>query len=80
MGSIVTAANRPGSERGDIMPITRTRQDWTPGATVKVGFLSLQVVRLIPTPGDGMPDIYELKSTRGALYHFTPHYGIERIN
>jgi hypothetical protein len=63
------------------MPITRSRQDWTAGATVRVGFLSLQVVRLIPTPGDGMPDIYELENAMtGARYHFTPHYGIERIN
>jgi hypothetical protein len=35
--------------------ITRSRQDWTPGAVVKVGFLTLEVVECIPTPGDYRP-------------------------
>ena len=30
--------------------ITRSKQDWTPGASVKVGFLILEVVECIPTP------------------------------
>ena len=28
--------------------ITRSRQDWTPGASVKVGFLTLEVVECWP--------------------------------
>ncbi len=40
--------------------ITRSRQDWTPGASVKVGFLTLEVVECIPTPGDYRPDDYRL--------------------
>jgi hypothetical protein len=65
----------------DAMPITRSKQSWTIGSTVRVGFLSLKVTALIPTPGDGMPDIYKLENpSSGAQYEFTPHYGIERIN
>lgn len=38
--------------------ITKTRQNWTSGQTVKVGFLSLMVVQAIPTHGDYAPDAY----------------------
>ncbi len=61
--------------------IKNTRQDWTPGATVKVGFLSLVVVAAIPTPGDYAPDAYILKNAAGTkLYHFVPHNGIEAVS
>lgn len=54
--------------------ITRTRQDWTPGSVVKVGFLSLEVVECIPTPGDYRPDDYRLwNPNTGKKYTFTPH-------
>lgn len=60
--------------------ITRTRQDWTIGAVVKVGFLSLRVVGARATPGDYRPDVYELESLDGSKrYEFTPHHGLERI-
>ena len=56
------------------------RQDWTPGRTVKVGFLSLVVIAKVPTPGDYMPDAYALRSAAGAFYRFVPHNGIARCS
>ena len=57
------------------------QQNWYPGAIVKVGFLSLRVVSLIPTPGDHRPDVYVLVDPRheSRVYHFTPHFGLERV-
>lgn len=51
------------------------KQDWTPGATVKVGFMTLQVVRKVPTPGDHEPDVYHLLSN-DKPYTFQPHLGL----
>jgi hypothetical protein len=60
--------------------INRSKQDWTIGRTVKVGFLSLIVASIEPTPGDGRPDIYHLTSIDGLRrYEFTPHCGLERV-
>ena len=56
--------------------ITNTKQQWTPGQTVKVGFLSLRVVQAVPTPGDHAPDAYVLISMKGTYYRFVPHNGI----
>ena len=57
--------------------IRRTKQDWTPGNAVKVGFLTLEVVEAIPTPGDGRPDDYRLWNINtGKKYTFTPHHGL----
>lgn len=62
------------------MPIQNTRQNWQPGQTVKIGFLSLTVIRCTPTPGDYLPDYYTLKNPKtNALYKFTPHHGLEKI-
>ena len=58
---------------------TRSKQDWTVGATVKVGFLTLTITKIIPTPGDGQPDEYRLVSASGKQYSFVPHHGIERL-
>lgn len=58
---------------------SRTKQNWSVGSTVKVGFLTLTVVDIIPTPGDGMPDEYRLQSASGVRYSFVPHYGLSRI-
>ena len=60
--------------------ITRSKQDWSVGSTVKVGFLTLTVVALIPTPGDWLPDKYLLESSKGVKYHFTPHNGLEKLS
>lgn len=61
--------------------ITRTRQNWSPGSTVKVGFLRLRVLASIATPGNYRPDEYALESLDGrAYYRFTPHHGIVRVD
>jgi catalase len=61
--------------------ITRSKQDWTVGATVKVGFLSLTVVAAVATPGDYAPDAYILANKAGTqLYKFVPHNGVEKIS
>lgn len=57
---------------------TRSRQNWEIGSLVKVGFMRLQVVAAIPTPGDYKPDKYWLVDPRNNKpYTFTPHNGIE---
>ncbi len=59
------------------MPVTHTRQNWTPGETVKVGFLRLKILAVRPTPGDYRPDEYLLEHpTSKKLYIFTPHHGL----
>jgi hypothetical protein len=61
------------------MAITRTKQTWEPRQMVKVGFMNLEVISLIPTPGDYMPDKYWMVNpTNGKKYTFTPHNGIEK--
>ena len=51
------------------------KQDWTPGATVRVGFMTLTVVKKVPTPGDHEPDVYHLLSNNKP-YTFQPHLGL----
>lgn len=61
--------------------ITKTRQNWTAGQTVKVGFLSLVVKAAIAMPGDYLPDAYVLANLAGTqLYRFIPHNGLEKID
>jgi hypothetical protein len=61
--------------------ITKTKQTWTVGATVKVGFLSLTVKAAVATPGDFKPDAYILTNAAGTqLYKFVPHNGLEKIS
>jgi hypothetical protein len=60
--------------------IENTTQVWEPGQTVKVGFLSLDVVAKIATPGDYRPDAYALMSVKGVFYHFVPHFGLSRCD
>jgi len=57
------------------------RQSWYPGQQVKVGFLTLRIVGLEPTPGDYRPDAYRLVSLDGTrTYRFVPHEGLERTD
>ena len=59
------------------MAIKNSKQDWTPGALVKIGFMALEVVECIPTPGDFLPDDYRLWNPKnGKQYTFTPHNGL----
>lgn len=61
--------------------ITKTKQNWSPGQQVRVGFLTLTVQAALATPGDGMPDVYFLTNQAGEkLFRFTPHFGLERIS
>ncbi|CAJ0698684.1 hypothetical protein [Ralstonia holmesii] len=61
--------------------ISKTKQDWQVGATVKVGFLTLVVKAAVPTPGDFQPDAYILTNTAGSqLYMFVPHNGVRKID
>lgn len=57
-----------------------TRQNWSIGQTVKVGFLTLRVIAINPTPGDYKPDEYILESAKGVRYSFVPHNGLCRIS
>lgn len=61
--------------------ITKTRQNWSVGSLVRVGFLSLRVIAVVRTPGDFRPDQYGLESLDGRKwYRFTPHNGIARVD
>lgn len=61
--------------------ITKSKQVWEVGHSVKVGFLTLRVTAKIPTPGDFAPDEYHLESADGSrLYSFVPHNGLVRLN
>jgi hypothetical protein len=62
------------------MPITHTRQNWTPGETVKIGFLKLKILNILPTPGDYRPDKYILTDGKGNIFEFVPHYGLEKVH
>lgn len=58
---------------------TRLKQDWTVGQTVKVGFVAgLEVLEKVATPGDYLPDLYVLRSAKGAIYSFVPNNGLTR--
>jgi hypothetical protein len=60
--------------------IRNSKQNWTVGSTVKVGFLTLVVKAAIATPGDGLPDVYFLANVAGTkLYEFTPHVGLRSV-
>jgi len=59
--------------------ITKTKQDWSIGSIVKVGFLTLRVMA-VRAEYDFMPDIYTLESLDSSKqYEFIPHNGLSRI-
>ena len=58
-----------------------SKQDFSIGSTVKVGFMTLVVKAKIPTPGDFKPDAYIMANAAGTqLYKFVPHNGCEKIS
>lgn len=60
--------------------IRNTKQNWSIGSVVKVGFLSLRVLS-VRDECDHMPDIYTLESLDSTKqYEFIPHNGLTRIN
>lgn len=61
------------------MMVNNSRQNWTPGSTVKVGFMTLRIVSARAVK-DGLPDIYVLESLDSTKwYEFIPHNGLRRI-
>ena len=61
------------------MAITHTKQDWSIGSLVNVGFMkNLEVIK-IEAVKDGLPDIYTLISSKGVMYEYIPHNGLFRI-
>lgn len=56
----------------------RSKQDWSIGKIVKVGFMKLKVMGA-RAEKDGMPDIYELEAENGKKYEFIPHNGLYAI-
>jgi|DEB3_MinimDraft_2_1074329.scaffolds.fasta_scaffold04954_3 hypothetical protein len=61
--------------------ITTSRQNWSINSIVRVGFLRLRVIAVIPTPANHEPDQYALESLDGTRwYRFTPHLGIHRVD
>lgn len=61
--------------------VRNSKQNWTVGATVKVGFLSLVVRAALATPGDGLPDAYILSNQAGTkLYRYVPYNGLESLS
>jgi len=60
--------------------ITKSKQNWAVGSTVRVGFLTLKVTG-VKAVKDGLPDIYSLSSLDGkSQYEFIPHNGLTKIN
>lgn len=59
--------------------IRNSNQNWAVGESVRVGFLTLIVAAIVPTPGDYLPDAYVL-TNQGAtrFYRFVPHNGLTR--
>lgn len=55
---------------------SKAKQDWSVGSAVRCGFLTLQVVAKVATPGDHAPDVFHLVSAKGAKYTFQPHHGL----
>ena len=53
--------------------ITKTKQDWSTGSMVKVGFLTLKVT------GTDKFGAYLLESTKGVQYSFTPYTGLIKL-
>jgi len=59
--------------------VTNTKQIWQIGSKVKVGFLSLIIQSIEPTPGDYAPDRYHLIEPKTLRqYVFTPHLGLKK--
>lgn len=58
----------------------RKRQEWTIGAIVQVGWLTLKVKAIVPPPANHHPMAWLLTSLDGSRdYRFTPYNGLERI-
>lgn len=57
-----------------------SKQNWSIGQTVKVGFMKLKITG-IRAVYDYMPDIYDMVSLDGSRhYEFIPHNGLTRVD
>lgn len=65
-------------EGGKMINAKRTKQNWTIGSTVKVGFMSLEVIDTLAVK-DGLPDLYLMRKGN-VYYEFIPHNGLSRLN
>lgn len=61
------------------MAIKHSKQNWEAGSLVKVGFMSLVVLAVVPSPGDHRPDQYLLRNAKGDHYAFVPHFGCHKL-
>jgi hypothetical protein len=59
--------------------IKNSKQSWSTGQAVKVGFLTLTVISALAPSGDGLPGAYILTSG-SKLYSFIPHNGLTKIS
>jgi hypothetical protein len=60
--------------------ITKTKQNWSTGQIVKVGFLTLKILS-VKAIKDRLPTVYTLSSLDGKkIYEFIPHHGLTRIS
>lgn len=59
--------------------ITKSKQDWSIGSVVKVGFMTLTVTGITATPGDYKPDSYQLVNSKGVKYEFVPYNGLTKL-
>ena len=60
--------------------IKNSKQNWSVGSTVNVGFLRLRVVSAKAVV-DCLPDIYTIESLNGERrYEFIPHNGLTRLD
>lgn len=58
----------------------KANKSWNVGDIVNVGFVRDLEVVSVRAEKDYMPDIYTLRSTKGAVYEFIPHNGLTKIN
>lgn len=59
--------------------IKQTKQNWTVGEKVNIGFMKGLEVVSARAEFDGLPDIYTLVSSTGKKYEFIPHNGLYAI-
>ena len=60
--------------------IRKTKQNWTIGETVKVGFMVLRV-KAFKAVKDYLPDLYLLESLdHQKFYEFIPHNGLAKLS
>jgi len=58
--------------------IQNSKQYWSIGKEVKVGFLRMTVIDIKSTPGDFKPDAYLLTNGK-KFYYFIPHNGLSEL-